>query len=336
MVGQGPVRTGVTVIVPHDAIGDSPVFAGCHTLNGNGEMTGLEWIRESGQLTTPVAITNTHSVGIVRDALVAADMATRSASVSYWSLPVVAETYDGGLNDINGMHVTAAQPAPGVGRRGERIGARGQRRRRHRHGLSRIQGWHGHGVAHRERLARRRARAGELRRPRAPHDRRRAGRSRAARALWSHRRGTRRWRSRGAAAGSIIVILATDAPILPHQLTRLAQRAGLGIARMGGSGAHSSGDIFLAFSTANGEGLHSYKSGGAERRVLGDDAAGRGDVGPVLGRDRGDRGGDLQRVDRRADDGWARRHHGARAAARRAGRDHDATTAAVPHVDVRT
>jgi len=108
VVGQGPVRTGVTAIVPHDAIGGSPVFAGCHSLNGNGEMTGLEWVRESGQLTTPIAITNTHSVGIVRDALVYADMATRSASVSYWSLPVVAETYDGGLNDINGMHVTAA------------------------------------------------------------------------------------------------------------------------------------------------------------------------------------------------------------------------------------
>src|SRR6187200_1079642 len=84
IVGEGPVRTGVTVIVPHDGIGDSPVFAGCHTLNGNGEMTGLEWVRESGQLTTPIAITNTHRVGIVRAALVAADVATRSASVSYW------------------------------------------------------------------------------------------------------------------------------------------------------------------------------------------------------------------------------------------------------------
>src|SRR6187455_233408 len=95
VVGQGPVRTGVTVIVPHDGIGDSPLFAGSHTLNGNGEMTGLEWVRESGQLTTPIAITNTHSVGIVRDALVAADMAHRSAQGSFWSLPVVAETYDG-------------------------------------------------------------------------------------------------------------------------------------------------------------------------------------------------------------------------------------------------
>jgi len=107
-VGQGPVRTGVTVVVPHEQIGDSPVFAGTHTLNGNGEMTGLEWVRESGHLSTPVAITNTHSVGVVRDALVAADMAHHDARGSWWSLPVVAETYDGALNDINGMHVTAA------------------------------------------------------------------------------------------------------------------------------------------------------------------------------------------------------------------------------------
>src|SRR6476659_5413460 len=106
VVGNGPVRTGVTVVVPHDNIGVSPVFAGTHTLNGNGEMTGLEWVRESGQLTTAIAITNTHSVGTVRDALVAADMAERNERGSFWSLPVVAETYDGALNDINGMHVT--------------------------------------------------------------------------------------------------------------------------------------------------------------------------------------------------------------------------------------
>src|SRR4029450_8063516 len=108
VVGQGPVRTGVTVIVPHDRIGDSPVFAGTHTLNGDGAMPGREWVRESGLLTTPVAITNTHSVGVVRDALVAAETAHRDARGSWWSLPGVAETYDGALNDINGMHVTAA------------------------------------------------------------------------------------------------------------------------------------------------------------------------------------------------------------------------------------
>jgi D-aminopeptidase len=104
-VGRGPIRTGVTVIVPHPGIGTTPVFAGCHRLNGNGELTGLEWIRESGQLTTPVAITNTHSVGVVRDALVAAELRGRTELTAYWSLPVVGETYDGALNDINGMHV---------------------------------------------------------------------------------------------------------------------------------------------------------------------------------------------------------------------------------------
>jgi D-aminopeptidase len=258
VVGQGPVRTGVTVIVPHDAIGDSPVFAGCHTLNGNGEMTGLEWVREAGQLTTPIAITNTHSVGIVRDALVAADMATRSASVSYWSLPVVAETYDGGLNDINGMHVTAASlhqalavavsgPVP----EGNVGGGTGMVCHEFKGGTgtaSRIvNGWRVGALVQanygdREHLTIDGVPVGrELPRTVVP-------------SAWDEEEAIAR---RG--AGSIIAILATDAPILPHQLTRLAQRAGLGIARMGGSGAHSSGDIFLAFSTANGEALHSYK-----------------------------------------------------------------------------
>src|SRR5690242_13537149 len=106
VTGIGPIRTGVTVIVPRGR--DSwtePVFAGCHRLNGNGELTGLEWIRESGLLTTPVAITNTHSVGIVRDALVEASVASSRANDATWSLPVVGETYDGVLNDINGFHV---------------------------------------------------------------------------------------------------------------------------------------------------------------------------------------------------------------------------------------
>ena len=106
VVGQGPVRTGVTVVVPHPEITDAPVFAGCHRLNGNGELTGLEWIRESGQLTTPIAITNTHSVGAVRDGLVAADVEAHGrTSAAFWSLPVVGETYDGTLSDINGFHV---------------------------------------------------------------------------------------------------------------------------------------------------------------------------------------------------------------------------------------
>src|SRR6202795_2617166 len=106
VVGRGPIRTGVTVVVPRgqDEVHE-PVFAGCHRLNGNGEMTGLEWVRESGLLTTPIAITNTHSVGVVRDALVAASIDVGRRGSTPWSLPVVGETYDGELNDIDGFHV---------------------------------------------------------------------------------------------------------------------------------------------------------------------------------------------------------------------------------------
>ena len=106
VVGQGPIRTGVTVILPHEGdVGIEPLFAGYHALNGNGEMTGLLWVEESGLLTTPVAITNTHSVGVVRDALIAYEVAHSERLRTYWSLPVVAETWDGDLNDINGQHV---------------------------------------------------------------------------------------------------------------------------------------------------------------------------------------------------------------------------------------
>jgi len=258
VVGQGPVRTGVTVIVPHDGIGDTPVFAGCHTLNGNGEMTGLEWVRESGQLTTAIGITNTHSVGIVRDALVYADMAHRDARGSYWSLPVVAETYDGALSDINGMHVSAAHvhaalaaASTGPVAEGNVGGGTGMICHEFKGGTgtaSRIvQGWHVGALVQanygaRERLTIDGVPVGrELPRSAIPS----AWDEEEAQALGG--------------AGSIIVVLATDAPLLPHQLTRLAQRAGLGIARMGGSGAHSSGDIFLAFSNANVDALRSYK-----------------------------------------------------------------------------
>ncbi|MEO6206836.1 MAG: P1 family peptidase, partial [Candidatus Limnocylindrales bacterium] len=99
VVGSGPVRTGVTVVCPRgEGERREPVFAGCHRLNGNGELTGLEWVRESGTLSGPVAITNTHSVGVVRDALVAASLADHDPSEAHWSLPVVGETYDGVLN----------------------------------------------------------------------------------------------------------------------------------------------------------------------------------------------------------------------------------------------
>jgi D-aminopeptidase len=107
-VGEGPVRTGVTVIVPHDGdIWTEPVFAGAHRLNGNGELTGLEWIREAGMLAGAIGITNTHSVGVVHDALIQAAVRAHAMSDAVWALPVAGETYDGALNDINGFHVQA-------------------------------------------------------------------------------------------------------------------------------------------------------------------------------------------------------------------------------------
>src|SRR4029079_10307525 len=105
VVGKGPIRTGVTVVVPPDP--HASVFAGCLGLSGSGELTGLEWVRESGKLTGPVAITNTHSVGVIRDALVAVAVERSATRSAQWFLPVVGETYDGTLNDINGFHVRA-------------------------------------------------------------------------------------------------------------------------------------------------------------------------------------------------------------------------------------
>jgi D-aminopeptidase len=259
-VGRGPVRTGVTVIVPHAEIGAEPVFAGCHRLNGNGELTGLEWIRESGQLTTPVAITNTHSVGVVRDALVAAELRGRVDATAYWSLPVVGETYDGALNDINGFHVRpvhvfaaldGATSGPldegGVG------GGTGMICHDFKGGTgtaSRVVGDWTVGAL---------VQANYGRRERLTVDGVPVGReipTSAVPSAWDQEESLRRPEP---GAGSIIVVLATDAPMLPHQLERLAQRAGLGIARVGGAGEHSSGDIFLAFSTGNRGAIGSYK-----------------------------------------------------------------------------
>jgi D-aminopeptidase len=266
-VGEGPVRTGVTVIVPHDTIGRETVFAGCHRLNGNGELTGLEWIRESGCLSTPVAITNTHSVGVVRDALVAAEMRDRADLTAYWSLPVVGETYDGALNDVNGFHVrpehlfaaldsAADGPVPEGGVGGgtgmvchEFKGGTGTASRRLPAAMG---GWAvgalvqaNHGA--RERLSVDGVPVGlEISRAQVPSP-------------WDDERVIGHGGSPAPGSGSIIVVLATDAPLLPHQCERLAQRAALGVARAGGGGEHSSGDIFLAFSTANRGKLASYK-----------------------------------------------------------------------------
>jgi D-aminopeptidase len=228
------VRTGVTVVVPPE----TPLFAGCHRLNGNGELTGLEWVRESGFLSTPIGITNTFSVGVVRDAIAAA-----SADEDAWSLPVVGETFDGFLNDIRGQHVTAehahaALEAAHGGKveEGSVGGGTGMVCHEFKGGIgtaSRTVDGYVVGVLVQANYGRRnRFRVdgipvGELIGDRIPAP------------------------TSGGESGSIIGIVATDAPLLPHQCDRLAQRAGLGVGRMGGTAAHSSGDIFLAFAAGN-------------------------------------------------------------------------------------
>ncbi len=255
VVGQGPVRTGVTVVVPID--GDpfaEAVYAGAHRLNGNGELTGLEWIREAGLLAGPIGITNTHSVGVVRDAIVAA--ATRSAAhgASAWSLPVVGETWDGWLNDINGQHVRAehldAALADAVGgpvAEGNVGGGTGMICHHFKGGIGTAsrrlpdaEGGFTVGAL---------VQANYGRRERLAIDGVPVGREIGFGEVPSDRLDGSGPADPG--SGSIIVVLATDAPLLPHQCERLAQRAGLGVARTGGAGEHSSGDLFIAFATGN-------------------------------------------------------------------------------------
>src|SRR5207302_988789 len=194
VVGRGPVRTGVTAVLPRGKNSGDPVFAGWFTLNGNGEMTGTTWVEESGFLWGPVMITNTHSVGVVRDAVI--EWVVRQGRMQHdeWSLQVVAETRDGAWNDINGLLVTEEEAWAAMD------SARDARR------------------------------ADDL--------------------------------------GSIIIVVATDAPLLPHQLRRIAKRAALGVGRMGGLAANSSGDIFIAFSTAN---PHASRDSGLAQVVMAPD-----------------------------------------------------------------
>jgi D-aminopeptidase len=261
-LGKGPIRTGVTAIVPHEGIREEPIFAATHTLNGNGEMTGLEWVRESGQLTTPIAITNTHSVGVVHDALIAYELRAHDRSPSLWSLPVVAETYDGALNDINGFHVRPEHlfaamegasdgpvPEGNVGGGTGMIchdfkGGTGTASRRVESGGGTwtvgvlVQANHGG----RDRLLVDGVHVGES----IPTD--------EVPSAWDKEEAIAH------ETGSIIVIVATDAPLLPHQLRRIAQRSSLGIGRVGGAGGNSSGDIMLAFSTAAAGRIPNYKA----------------------------------------------------------------------------
>jgi len=250
VVGKGPVRTGVTVIHPRGKANPDPVFGAWFTLNGNGEMTGTTWLQESGILEGPIAITNTHSVGIVRDAIL--QWQVGKPGLQPWGLPVVAETWDGRLNDINGFHVTAAHTIAALdGATSGPVleGAVGGGTGMVCHGFK-----GGIGTASRKLDAS----AGGY----------------TVGVLVQCNYGLRRHLTiagvpvgmeisdltavtpSGAGGsdeeqGSIIVVVATDAPLLPHQLKRIATRVSVGLGRSGGYGGNGSGDIFVAFSTAN-------------------------------------------------------------------------------------
>jgi D-aminopeptidase len=235
------VRTGVTVVLPTPD--GAPCFGAPHRLNGNGELTGLEWVRESGLLTTPIGITNTFSVGVVRDALVTAQ---HRANRGRWHLPVVGETYDGLLNEIEGMHVRAEHvfaaldsATGGEVDEGSIGGGTGMICHGFKGGIgsaSRRAAEHLVGVL---------VQANHGRRTRLTIDGVPVGRE------VSPERVPLPVGADDGSAGSIIVLVATDAPLLPHQCQRLAQRAALGVARTGGAGENSSGDLVLAFAVGN-------------------------------------------------------------------------------------
>ena len=241
------VRTGVTVVMPRDGdVSSDPVFAAPHRLNGTGEMTGLEWVRESGLLTSPIGLTNTHSVGAVHAALVEHSVRSHPADATLWALPVVAETWDGRLNDINGFHIRSEHVneaidavSRGPVEEGSVGGGTGMVSFGFKAGIgtaSRLANAHTVGVLVQSNFGRR--------------DRLTVGGVPVGRFI-----GADVVPLPGAAlaeeTGSIIVIAATDAPLLPHQCARVAQRIALAIGRLGGLGANSSGDLFLTFSTGN-------------------------------------------------------------------------------------
>ena len=270
VVGRGPVRTGVTVVIPHsDDVWTEPVFAGCHRLNGNGELTGLEWVRESGFLGGVIGITNTHSVGVVRDALVVHAARNRANESVFWSLPVVGETYDGALNDMNGFHVKPAHvdaaiaiAASGPVSEGNVGGGTGMICHDFKGGIGtasrvlpeRDGGWVVGALVQANYGSRELLRIDGVPVGQAipKSDVPSAWDQEEALVGAAVTDAAPGMSSRtGPGGGSIIVILATDAPLLPHQCERLAQRAGLGLARMGSIASHGSGDLFIAFATGN-------------------------------------------------------------------------------------
>ncbi|HQZ83282.1 MAG TPA: P1 family peptidase [Pyrinomonadaceae bacterium] len=257
--GDKAIRTGVTAILPQGKDFAGRLFAGWHALNGNGEMTGTTWVEESGALGSPILITNTHSVGIVRDAVIEWGLKKHPGGgySGDFSLPVVAETWDGFLNDINGFHVkkehvfSALDSAkPGLLAEGNVGGGTGMVAHGFKAGtgtasrvLSAKFGGYTIGVLVQANYGARQlfTVAGVPVGREIKDVQMKRGDQTAANSI----------KKAGEGDGSIIVILATDAPLLPHQLKRIAQRISLGIANVGGRGENSSGDIFLAFSTAN-------------------------------------------------------------------------------------
>jgi D-aminopeptidase len=245
-IGVGPVRTGVTAVFPRGKNSTDPVFAGWFTLNGNGEMTGTTWVEESGFLEGPVMITNTHSVGVVRDAVIAWRVKRGHISKEgyAWSLPVVAETWDGYLNDINGFHVKPQDvfhaldtARGGYVEEGNVGGGTGMICNEFKGGIgtsSRLldtkYGGYTVGVLVQCNYGER----DQLRIAGVP-----VGREIPGQKVWDDD------------VGSIIVVVATDAPLIPTQLKRLAKRVSLGLGRNGSYSGNGSGDIFIAFSTAN-------------------------------------------------------------------------------------
>ena len=251
--GKGPIRTGVTAILPRgDRSLDDPCFAGWSSLNGNGEMTGTTWVEESGFAEGPIMITNTHSVGIVRDAVISwrASQGSADASGYWWSLPIVAETWDGFLNDINGFHVKEkhaheairnAKGGPveegcvgggtgmvchsfkgGIGTASRVVTIKNQD---YTLGVL-VQANYGD----RKNLTIAGVPVGKEITDLMPRD---------------------SYEKNHEGDGSIIVVIATDAPLLAHQMKRLARRVPMGVGKVGGYGSDGSGDIFIAFSTAN-------------------------------------------------------------------------------------
>jgi L-aminopeptidase/D-esterase-like protein len=251
-VGKGPVRTGVTAILPRGRASlDDPVYAGFFSFNGNGEMTGTAWVEESGFLEGPIIITNTHSVGVARDAVIAWRVKHGAADKTgyWWSLPVVAETWDGWLNDINGFHVKpehvwhALDSAHGGLIEEGSVGGGT--------GMICYEFKGGNGTASRKidiRVSKDALpqtfmvgvflQANFARRPELTIAGVPVGKEIPGQVYKQE-------------SGSCIAVVATDAPLLPNQLKRLARRVSLGLARTGTVSGNGSGDLFVAFSTAN-------------------------------------------------------------------------------------